>query len=493
MSRDCARLLPVSVVLALLLGLLPLPPSIAPLRPYWLALVVAVLGAGGTGPRRPGFAFVVGIVADLAFGSLLGEQALRLTIMVFILKRFRARLRFFPLSQQALAIGALLVNDRVVTAAVHVVLRHPGAAGRVLAGAAARHAAVAAGVPAVRRGAAAQLARSLVPSHASASPPAQERRRRGRAAFRCRAALAFLGVVVALGGLALWYFRLQVLQHSEYATRSKPTDPAATVPGRGLILDRGGRVLADNVPAYRLVVVPDEAGDPQQGLRWPGLPGAHASRTSPASRRAAQGEPRLPRGHPEAARRRGRGRALRGGPPALPRRRAGALPQPPLSAARPVRARGRLRRPHRRGRPRQDGRGRRRAHPHRQDRAGAGYEDALRGKVGYEKIETNVEGRALRTLGRVPAVPGADLRLSVDLDLQRAMVIAFGEMEGSAVAVDPRTGEVLAMVSLPSYDSNLFVNGISHADYKALSDNPLRPQFNRNASAAGRPDRRSSR
>ena len=130
MSRDRALwLLPVSIVLALLLGLLPLPPSIAPLRPYWLALVVAYWVLEEPDHAGLGFAFVVGILADLAFGSLLGEQALRLTIMVFILQRFRARLRFFPLSQQALAIGALLVNDRVVTGAVHVVLGTPALPG----------------------------------------------------------------------------------------------------------------------------------------------------------------------------------------------------------------------------------------------------------------------------------------------------------------------------------------------------------------------------
>ena len=68
---------------------------------------------------------------------------------------------------------------------------------------------------------------------------------------------------------------------------------------------------------------------------------------------------------------------------------------------------------------------------------------------------------------------------SIDAELQRAMVAAFGQYEGSAIAMDPRTGEILGMVSLPSFDANLFVNGISHADYKALNDNPSRPQFNR--------------
>ena len=91
------------------------------------------------------------------------------------------------------------------------------------------------------------------------------------------------------------------------------------------------------------------------------------------------------------------------------------------------------------------------------------------------------------TAGRDPAKPGADLRLSVDLDLQQAMVTAFGDKDGSAVAVDPRTGEILAMVSLPGYDTNLFVNGISHTDYSALMDDPSRPLFNRNVLGGGPP------
>ena len=118
-------ILPVSIVIALLLGLLPLPGVLQPLRPYWLALIVAywVLEA----PERVGlgFAFAVGVLADLLYGGLLGEQALRLVIMTFILQRFRLRLRFFPLSQQALAIGGLLLNDRIVATALHMALGEP--------------------------------------------------------------------------------------------------------------------------------------------------------------------------------------------------------------------------------------------------------------------------------------------------------------------------------------------------------------------------------
>ena len=118
-------LLPVSVVLALLLGLLPLPPLAQPLRPYWLALVVAFWVIEEPDRAGLGFAFLIGVVGDIAFGGILGEQALRLTVMAFILQRFRAQVRFFPMSQQALVIGGLLLNDRVVSAAVHLMLDEP--------------------------------------------------------------------------------------------------------------------------------------------------------------------------------------------------------------------------------------------------------------------------------------------------------------------------------------------------------------------------------
>ncbi|GHE39148.1 rod shape-determining protein MreD [Vulcaniibacterium thermophilum] len=118
-------ILPLSLLAALLLGLLPLPEALQPLRPYWLALVLGYWVIED--PERVGLgaAFAVGLIGDLAFGTLLGEQALRLVVLAFILQRFRARLRFFPLWQQALAIGALLLNDRIVGAAVHLAVGEP--------------------------------------------------------------------------------------------------------------------------------------------------------------------------------------------------------------------------------------------------------------------------------------------------------------------------------------------------------------------------------
>ena len=89
-----AWVLPVSLLLALLLGLVPLPALLQPVRPYWLALVLAYWVLEEPEKVGLGVAFLLGVVADLAFGGLLGEQAMRLAIFAFILDRFRARLRW---------------------------------------------------------------------------------------------------------------------------------------------------------------------------------------------------------------------------------------------------------------------------------------------------------------------------------------------------------------------------------------------------------------
>jgi len=118
-------LLPLSILIALLLGLLPLPAILQPLRPYWLALAAAYWLLETPERAGLGLAFSLGLIADIAFGSLLGEQALRLLILGFILQRFRLQLRFFPLPQQVLVIGGLLFNDLVVQAALHLMLGEP--------------------------------------------------------------------------------------------------------------------------------------------------------------------------------------------------------------------------------------------------------------------------------------------------------------------------------------------------------------------------------
>ncbi len=107
------------------------------------------------------------------------------------------------------------------------------------------------------------------------------------------------------------------------------------------------------------------------------------------------------------------------------------------------------------------------------------YEDVLHGRVGYEEVETNARGRVLRVLKRTDPIPGKDLTLTLDLDLQEAAEAALGGRRGAVVALQPATGEVLAMVSQPSFNPNLFVTGISFKAYGELRDSIDRPLFNR--------------
>ncbi|PNS08407.1 penicillin-binding protein 2 [Lysobacter silvestris] len=299
--------------------------------------------------------------------------------------------------------------------------------------------------------------------------------------FRRRAFIAFAAVVAGLLVLAGWYFHMQVLQHRMYSAlaESNQIKPRPIVPGRGLIYDRKGRILADNVPQFRLDVTPDQVDDmatlvQQLSTRIELKPedieafdrARDASRPhAPVTLKAKLTDEEIARFSVDRWQ--------------FP----GVEIVPYFGRVYPYKDLfthiigyvGRV-----------DARDKEKmvsldaAFSH-VGKTGLEryYEEVLRGKVGYERIETNVNGRALRTLGVVPAKPGDDLRLTIDLDLQRAMVEAFGNLEGTAVAIDPRTGGILAMVSLPSYDANLFVNGISHDDYAALNENPSRPQFNR--------------
>lgn len=107
------------------------------------------------------------------------------------------------------------------------------------------------------------------------------------------------------------------------------------------------------------------------------------------------------------------------------------------------------------------------------------YESILHGTVGSRQIETNAQGRLLRVVNTMPPVPGRDIHLTLDIHLQQAAEEALGEFAGSIVAIDPRTGEVLALVSRPAFDPNQFVDGIAPAEFRALERDPRRPLFNR--------------
>ncbi|HZF97211.1 MAG TPA: penicillin-binding protein 2, partial [Pseudoxanthomonas sp.] len=240
--------------------------------------------------------------------------------------------------------------------------------------------------------------------------------------FRRRAVLSFATVALALASLAGWYFKLQVVDHAMYATRSEANriKLRPVVPGRGSIYDRNGRLLAENVPAFRLEVLPEKAGDSQALLRELGeifdLSAEDIERFE-AKRRVTRGfRPitlKLRVSEHEAARF------------AVDRWRfPGVELEPYLTRHYPYGALfghviGYVARIDEKD---LETLGEGNAALTHIGKSGLEryYEEALRGKIGYEQVETNVEGRALRTVGQVPARAGADLRLSVDADLQRA-------------------------------------------------------------------------
>ena len=107
------------------------------------------------------------------------------------------------------------------------------------------------------------------------------------------------------------------------------------------------------------------------------------------------------------------------------------------------------------------------------------YEDVLKGGLGVSRIETNARGVELDVIDRIEPVPGAELTLHLDIELQRVAAAAMRDKRGAVVALDPRTGGVLSAVSNPRYDPNKFVNGISFSDYAELRDSRDAPLLNR--------------
>lgn len=107
------------------------------------------------------------------------------------------------------------------------------------------------------------------------------------------------------------------------------------------------------------------------------------------------------------------------------------------------------------------------------------FEDILRGTMGFEEVETNSSGRVIRKLEQTLPTPGLDIYLTLDIRLQRVAEEVLGDHTGAIVAFEPKTGEILAFVSKPDYNPNLFVNGISHTDYNDLNNNPEKPFLNR--------------
>jgi penicillin-binding protein 2 len=294
--------------------------------------------------------------------------------------------------------------------------------------------------------------------------------------------IAFLLIVAALLLLGLRYVYLQVINYEEFATRSASNRVriVPVAPNRGVIYDRRGRPVAENRPAYRLELVPEKAGDLQQVIAALGriieLPD-DAYQAFQEERRRYRDFDSVPLKfnltEQEVARF------------AVDRHRyTGVEVVPYLARYYPygellTHVLGYVGRVDAEDLARVDA-----ANYRGTTHAGKSgieryYEDQLHGLSGVEKVETNVQGRTLKVLERDPPVHGDDLILSLDVQLQQAAWDALGDRAGAVVAIDPNDGSVLALVSKPAYDPNLFVQGISRANYQAILAAPGRPLFNR--------------
>jgi penicillin-binding protein 2 len=300
--------------------------------------------------------------------------------------------------------------------------------------------------------------------------------------FRARAIAAGLFAVVLMVALGARLTYLQVFEHEHYTTlsRNNRVDIVPIAPTRGLIYDRNGVVLAENLPSFSLEIVPEQVTDMDATLKAitklidvskDDLERFH--RDLRRKRRFEEVPLRFHLSDEEVARIAVNRYRLPG--VEIKSRLTRHYPLGPLTAH-VVGYVGRINEQELR----QLDASNYSATSHI-GKVGVekSYEPLLHGQVGFQQVETNARGRILRVLERQPPVPGRDLYLNVDVNLQRVAEEAFGGERGALVALDPNNGSVLALVSMPSYDPNLFVDGINAKDYHRLSTSRDRPLFNR--------------
>ena len=300
--------------------------------------------------------------------------------------------------------------------------------------------------------------------------------------FARRSVVAFLLVTLGMVGLVLRLVHLQVFNHQHFTTLSENNRVRLQPlpPTRGLIFDRNGILLAENLPSHRLEIIPEQVDDMDATLRrlstYIEISDSDLQRFKRLVKRSSRyvGTPlRFGLSDAEVAR-------LAVDLHRMP----GVTIQADLTRRYPLGAVG----AHILG---YVGRIDERELKVIDNSQYSGtthigktgieksYEDALHGEVGFQHVETNAQGRVLRVLNKTPPVPGKNLYLSIDIEYQRIAEQALGDYTGAIVALDPRNGDVLAMVSMPGYDPNPFVNGIDHQSYNALNTSPDRPLFNR--------------
>ena len=312
---------------------------------------------------------------------------------------------------------------------------------------------------------------------AAFSDPARDRR-----IFTGRLLIAGLAAIVLTSIVLYRYFDLQVTRHQDFATHSDNNRvhvrPAA--PSRGLIYDRNGELLADNRPSYSLSIIRERSEDLEQLLLQ------ISSLIDISSDDIERFEKRLKRRKPyeRTPLRFNLSEQERGILAVNSYRLDGAEVTARLTRFYPngelfAHVIGYVGRINERESQQIDSV----AYSGTDSIGKIGlekyYEDRLLGAVGTEHVETNARGRVMRILENVSPLPGTNLTVHLDSNLQRVAHKAFKDDRGALVAIDIKTGGILSMVSAPSYDPNLFVSGISQTNYDQLLQSSDRPLFDR--------------
>ena len=306
--------------------------------------------------------------------------------------------------------------------------------------------------------------------------------------FRQRVIAIALVVLFAFGLIVARMVWLQVHKHEEYMAQAESNRTAVipVVPNRGQIVDREGRVLASNYSAYTLELTPSLAGDldetlaglrelleisPRDERRFRKLmEESHRFDSLPIRTRLSDDE--VARFSAQRYRFPGvevRARLLRHYPNGeiashvigyigrinqREKEAIGDWPEEEQANYRGTEYIGKL-------------------------GAEQQHEQILHGTTGFERVETSAGGRAVRSLAATPPTPGDTVVLSIDAKLQHLVETLYGERRGALVAIDPRNGEVLAFVSKPTFDPNLFVEGIDVDNWRALNESIDKPLLNR--------------
>lgn len=304
--------------------------------------------------------------------------------------------------------------------------------------------------------------------------------------FARRATIAFLIVVAVLGFVVHNLYSLQIEQYEDYQTRSNGNriKVLPVAPNRGLIYDRNGVLLAENKPVYSLELIPEQIDDLDRTMAELTELMSITDEEKESFFNTLKGQRRF---KPVALR-----TQLSEEDVALfsaqKHRFPGVSIEARLSRHYPfadtlTHVLGYVAKINKKDLQKLVEAGQEANYAATYDIGKLGiekyHEDILHGTVGYQQVEVNNQGRIIRTLSVDPPVPGKDIVLNLDIEMQQEAQKALEGQRGAVIVTNARTGGVLAMYSNPSYDPNLFVHGISSRNYSALLNSPDRPLINR--------------